>query len=222
MKNSRPLPLGSRSQSYGSRPVDLDAKTSFPKGANPNNNRATVVTRGFDTDRRTPSGTYRTFNLLLCRSLCRRLARARPPSPARSTRQHRNSHARGHVAGTSALPAPAGCVQVFPLRSCARAGGGGSGLRSALGWGCGGAPRRSATSSTRCPRPCRGTNRTGQRLNVNRVCTVLVSVGVRPKVPHSPAFTRRAEDREEDSDFATTRGSILMYTESTGASNDHW
>ena len=121
MKNSRPLPLGSRSQSYGSRPVDLDAKTSFPKGANPNNNRATVVTRGFDTDRRTPSGTYRTFNLLLCRSLCRRLARARPPSPARSTRQHRNSHARGHVAGTSALPAPAGCVQVFPLRSCARA-----------------------------------------------------------------------------------------------------
>ena len=57
---------------------------------------------------------------------------------------------------------------------------------------------------------------------MNRVCTVLVSVGVRPKVPHSPAFTRRAEDREEDSDFATTRGPILMYTESTGASNDHW
>ena len=179
MKNSRPLPLGSRSQSYGSRPVDLDAKTSFPKGANPNNNRATVVTRGFDTDRRTPSGTYRTFNLLLCRSLCRRLARARPPSPARSTRQHRNSHARGHVAGTSALPAaaPAGCVQVFPLRSCARA-------HVRAGAAPASAPRSAgdveAHLAARPPPPhavlarplSRDPNRTGQRLNVNRVCTV--------------------------------------------------
>ena len=126
MKNSRPLPLGSRSQSYGSRPVDLDAKTSFPKGANPNNNRATVVTRGFDTDRRTPSGTYRTFNLLLCRSLCRRLARARPPSPARSTRQHRNSHARaGTLRARPPSPPPLGACKFFRfaralVRTCGR------------------------------------------------------------------------------------------------------
>ena len=196
MKNSRPLPLGSRSQSYGSRPVDLDAKTSFPKGANPNNNRATVVTRGFDTDRRTPSGTYRTFNLLLCRSLCRRLARARPPSPARSTRQHRNSHARGHVAGTSALPAPAGCVQVFPLRSCARA-------HVRAGAAPASAPRSAgdveAHLAARPPPPHAVLAPVaGKPVNVNRVCTVLVSVGVgarkfriHPRLPAAPRTAKR-------------------------------